>query len=111
MKSIFITSFNALKRALTHDAICDKARRLRCISLHLPTSPYISPASPYVSLHLPTSPYISLHLAASPHISLSQVRPVRERILLVLDEVHHLPAPTRHLQPPRPKPNTTYPSP
>ena len=101
MKSILITSFNALKRALTHDAICDKARRLRCISLHLPTSPYISPASPYVCLHLP----------ASPHTSLSQVRPVRERILLVLDEVHHLPAPTRQLQPPRPKPDTTHPSP
>ena len=105
MKSIFITSFNALKRALTHDAICDKARRLPCISLHLP-------ASPYVSLHLPISPCICPHLPASPHIiSLSQVRPVRERILLVLDEVHGLPAPTRPLQPPRPKPNTTYPSP
>ena len=65
MKSIFITSFNALKRALTHDAICDKARRLPCISLHLPASPYVSlhlPASAYISLHLPTSPYISLYL-------------------------------------------------
>ena len=39
------------------------------ISLHLPTSPYISPAQsaprPYISLHLPTSPYISLHFACS----------------------------------------------